>query len=221
MIRSAVRSVGEVLITLGLIVLLFAAYEVYGKAFQIDAEQGRLDGALDQAWADPAPKPPVGKPAPVADKPIPGRGVARLHIPGLAKHWVVVEGVKPGDIKSAPGRYPKSQLPGQIGNFAIAGHRSPSIFWNLDKVRDGDAVIAETRTAWYVYRVTKTHIILPTQVSVVAANPDNPGGKASRKLLTITTCNPKWDNYQRLVVHAELVREQPRTAGRPAELGGR
>jgi sortase A len=39
-------------------------------------------------------------------------------------------------------------------------------------------------------------------------------------MLTITTCNPKLDNYQRLIVHAELVRKQARGAGPPAELGG-
>ena len=39
-------------------------------------------------------------------------------------------------------------------------------------------------------------------------------------MLTLTTCNPKFDNYQRLIVHAELVRTQATSAGRPAELGG-
>jgi sortase A len=215
MIRSAVRGFGEILITLGLVVLLFAAYEVYGKAFQANAEQGRLGDALEEQWSVPI----TGGAKPVADKPIPGEGVARLYIPRLDKHWVVVEGVTPKDIKLAPGRYPKSQLPGQLGNFAIAGHRMPSIFWDLDKVGTGDTIVAETRTGWYVYTVGKVRIIRPTQTSVVAANPDEPGTTPTRKLLTITTCNPKWDNYERLVVQAELVREQPKSAGRPAELG--
>jgi sortase A len=215
MIRSAVRGFGEILITLGLVVLLFAAYEVYGKAFQANAEQGRLGDALEEQWSVPI----TGGAKPVADKPIPGEGVARLYIPRLDKRWVVVEGVTPKDIKLAPGRYPKSQLPGQLGNFAIAGHRMPSIFWDLDKVVTGDTIVAETRTGWYVYTVGKVRIIRPTQTSVVAANPDEPGTTPTRKLLTITTCNPKWDNYERLVVQAELVREQPKSAGRPAELG--
>lgn len=216
MIRTTVRGFGELLITLGLIVLLFAAYEVYGKALQANAEQGRLGEALDEQWNKvPAP----GGAQPASDKPIPGKGVARLYLPRLGKDWVVVEGVQPKDIKLAPGRYPKSQLPGEVGNFAIAGHRMPSIFWDVDKMRVGDAVVAETRTGWFVYTVSKVHIIRPTQTSVVAANPDNPGAVATRKLLTITTCNPKWDNYERLVVQAELVRSQPKSAGRPAELG--
>jgi sortase A len=39
--------------------------------------------------------------------------------------------------------------------------------------------------------------------------------------MTLTTCNPKWDNYERLVIRAELERDQPHVLGqRPAELGG-
>ncbi len=217
MIRSAVRGFGELLITLGLIVLLFAAYEVYGKSFQVNAEQNRLGNALDEQWDAPAGAPAGAKP--VVDKPIPGKGVARLYIPRLNKEWVVVEGVQPNDIKLAPGHYPESQLPGQLGNFAVAGHRMPSVFWDVDKLENGNAMVLETRTGWFIYQVTKVHIIRPSQVEVKAANPDNPGAAPTRKLLTITTCNPKWDNYQRLVVQAELTREQLKSAGRPAELG--
>jgi sortase A len=219
MIRVAIRSLGELLITVGVVVLLFAAYEVYGKAFEVHADQSRLDSALDRQWGQQAPTRPGQKP--VADKPIPGQGVARLYIPRLGMQWVVVEGVTKHDIKLAPGHYPDSQLPGQVGNFAVAGHRMPSVFWNIDQLREGDPIVVETRTSWDVYRVTRNHIIRPTQVSVVAKNPEHPGTPATRKLLTLTTCNPKWDNYQRLVIQAELTREDPRGTGtRPAELGG-
>ncbi|HEV2088033.1 MAG TPA: class E sortase, partial [Cryptosporangiaceae bacterium] len=154
------------------------------------------------------------------DKPIPGKGVARLYIPRLAKQWVVVEGVKPDDIELAPGRYPKSQMPGQLGNFAVAGHRMPSIFWDLDRMKKSDPMVVETRTTWYVYVVTNVFIIKPNKVSVVAPNPDDPGQKPTKKILTLTTCNPKWDNYERLVVHAELAREEPKNGQRPPEIGG-
>jgi sortase (surface protein transpeptidase) len=57
-------------------------------------------------------------------------------------------------------------------------------------------------------------------VEVVAPVPGQPGVEPSEAMLTLTTCNPKWDNYQRLVVHATLVDQQPQSAGRPAALGG-
>jgi sortase A len=222
MIRATIRGIGELLITAGLVILLFAAYEVYGKAFEVKAEQGRLDSALDRQWAALPPVPAAsGTPKPVADKPIPGRGIARIYIPRLGKSWVVVEGVTKKDIKLGPGHYPDSQLPGQVGNFAVAGHRIPSVFWDLDQLSGGDPIIVETRTTWHVYKITKKLVIRPTQVEVVGKNPDKPGAPATRKFLTLTTCNPKWDNYQRLVIQAELASEQPHGTGqRPAELGG-
>ena len=55
----------------------------------------------------------------------------------------------------------------------------------------------------------------------MAPVPGEPGATPERAVLTLTTCNPKWDNYERLIVHAELVDQQPRRDGwRPPELGG-
>jgi sortase A len=230
-IRTGVRGLGEVLITLGVLVLLLAAYEVWGKAAVVASHQSELDRQLDQMWAyDPAVDPTVGPVQDVEDEepeaapqplaPPPGHAVARLYVPKLGRYWVVVEGVGLDDIRYAPGRYPESAMPGQIGNFAVAGHRNPSTFWDLDRVVSGDTVVVETRDNWYVYRVYRNHIVLPTAVEVVAPVPGEPGAEPERALLTLTTCNPKWDNYERLIVHAELVDQQPRAAGRPAVLGG-
>jgi sortase A len=216
LIRRSIRTFGEVLITIGLVVLLFAGYEVYGKAYQVNADQNRLNSQLDQQWAA-KPAPSAGAPTQAAD-PLPGEGVARLYIPKLAKKWVVVQGVTPEDIKLAPGHYPDSEMPGQVGNFAVAGHRMPSIFWDLDKLQTGDTIVVETQTDWYVYAVTKNFITKPTQVSVVSSNPEKPGEKATAKMLTLTTCNPKWDNYERMIVWAEQTKTQPQSAGRPAEV---
>jgi sortase A len=214
-IRTAVRGFGQTLITLGLVVLLFASYEVYGKGFEVDAAQAQLQGGLDSAWADRQ-----RAAAEEAARPVLGKGMSRLYIPRLKMQWVVVEGTRPQDIKHAPGHYPKSALPGQEGNFAVAGHRMPSVWWDLDLMRNGDALVVETKNEWVVYKVYKNHIISPRQVEVVAPDPDNPTAAPTRSLITLTTCNPKWDNYQRLVVHGELDRTLPKSMGTPAELAG-
>src|SRR4029453_2354830 len=130
------------------------------------------------------------------------------------------EGVAPQNIRYAPGHYPNTALPGEVGNFSVAGHRSPAIFWDLDQMRSGDAVVVETRTMFYVYRVSNTEIVAPTAIEVVAPVPDHPGMTPTEAMLTLTTCNPKWDNYQRLIVHAKLQRSQARAEGRPAERHG-
>ncbi|SCL59819.1 LPXTG-site transpeptidase (sortase) family protein [Micromonospora citrea] len=221
-LRTGIRVTGEVLITFGMVVLLFAGYEVWGKSAIVDAHQNDLSQQLAQAWG-PEGDPTVAPSASASTKPKPpvqGKPIAGLYIPKLDKNWVVVEGVTQKDIRYAPGHYPSSALPGQVGNFSVAGHRNRATFWRLDELADGDAIVVESKTEWYVYTVTQSRIVRPTQVEVVAPVPGKPGQKATKRMLTLTTCNPKFDNYQRLIIHAELARTQPKSAGRPTELGG-
>ncbi|GIF11578.1 hypothetical protein Ate01nite_16100 [Actinoplanes teichomyceticus] len=220
-IRTGVRGAGELMITFGLIVLLFAGYEVFGNSAAVQAEQDELAQELDQAWADPTVAPSstaVKGPAAPGDN-----LVGRLYIPKLDKEWVVVDGVRPQDIKYAPGHYPETAKPGRIGNFSVAGHRIKKIFWRLDELKAGDVIGVETREKWYVYQVYDQQIVKPSQVEVVAPVPNEPGKKPTKALLTLTTCNPKFNNYERLIVHAELVKTVPREqakpdAGMPAEM---
>ncbi|WP_281179826.1 class E sortase [Actinoplanes subtropicus] len=218
-IRAGIRVSGELMITFGLIVLLFAAYEVFGNAAEVQDEQNALTNKLTQEWNDPTvgPSAPQGPAAPGESL------VGRLYIPKLNKEWVVVNGVRPQDIKYAPGHYPDTALPGQIGNFSVAGHRIQKIFWRIDELKPGDVIGVETRDYWYVYKVYGDEVVLPNAVQVVAPVPDKPGVQPTKALLTLTTCNPKFNNYQRLIVHAELASKVPRNqslpdAGMPAEM---
>lgn len=215
-IRTGIRTLGELMITFGVIVMLFAAYEVWGTAAIINDHQNDLDQQLGQDWDQPDPT--VGPTQPAGLAPPSGDAVARLYIPKLNKHWVVVEGVTQKAIRYAPGHYPKTAMPGQVGNFSIAGHRTRAIFWRLDEVHKGDWIVVETKKTWFVYKVSSTEIVKPTAVEVVAPVPGKPGAKPKDAMLTLTTCNPKFNNYQRLIVHAKLVRKQDRSAGQPAEL---
>jgi sortase A len=211
------------MITFGLIVLLFAGYEVFGNSAKVDNEQDTLASELDDQWNDPtvAPSAPV-KAAPAA----PGKDlVGRLYIPKLGMQWVVVDGVRPQDIRYAPGHYPDTAAPGKVGNFSVAGHRIRKIFWRLDELKPGDVIGVETRSNWYVYKVTESVVVKPSAVEVVAPVPGRPKAKATKAMLTLTTCNPKFNNYQRLIVHAQLVSTVPRNAalpnaGEPAEIKG-
>lgn len=218
-IRAGIRVSGELMITFGLIVLLFAGYEVFGNSAKVQDEQNALGSELDQEWNDPTvgPTAAAGPAAPGANL------VGRLYIPKLDKEWVVVNGVRPEDIRYAPGHYPDTALPGQVGNFSVAGHRITKIFWRLDELKAGDVIGVETRDSWFVYKVTTQEIVKPSAVEVVAPVPDQPGVKATKPLLTLTTCNPKYNNYQRLIVHAQLVQTVKRDpklpdAGKPADM---
>ena len=81
--------------------------------------------------------------------------IARLYIPELDKHWVVVEGVHPAGHPVRPGPLPDTAMPGQVGNFSVAGHRNRAIFWDLDQLKPGDPIVVETAQTWYVYQVSQ------------------------------------------------------------------
>ncbi|AEV81068.1 hypothetical protein ACWT_0054 [Actinoplanes sp. SE50] len=219
-LRTGIRGAGELMITFGLIVLLFAGYEVFGNSAAVQDEQDHLAQELDQSWNDPTVSPSNAVKGPAA----PGDNlVGRLYIPKLDKEWVVVNGVRAQDIKYAPGHYPETALPGQVGNFSVAGHRIKKIFWRIDELQPGDVIGVETRDSWYVYQVYGQQVVKPNQVEVVDPVPNEPGVAPTKRLLTLTTCNPKFNNYQRLIVHAELVKSVPRDqtkpdAGMPAEM---
>ncbi len=214
--RLLARTAGELLLTAAAVVLLLAGYQVWGRTTLIGAQQDRLDNQLARAWGNPtvATATPVASPDPT--DPLPGSAIGRLYIPRLHLRWVVVEGVAPRQIRYSPGHYPGTALPGEVGNFAVAGHREPGMFWDLDRVQAGDTLIVETRSYWYLYRVFQNQIVAPKAVEVVAPVPNRPGQRPIDRDLTLTTCNPKWDDLQRLVVHAALVSVQPHDT-RPAQ----
>nr|BFE66853.1 hypothetical protein GCM10020092_001540 [Actinoplanes digitatis] len=122
-IRAGVRVAGELMITFGLVVLLFAGYQVFGNSAKVENEQDTLANQLDDEWNDPTVAPsqqPVKAPA------APGKNlVGRLYIPKLGMEWVVVNGVRPQDIRYAPGHYPDTADPGEVGNFSVAEPPDP------------------------------------------------------------------------------------------------
>ena len=141
--------------------------------------------------------PPVGEP------------FAFLHIPRLGNDYrrAVVEGTEEQQLTQGPGHYVGTAMPGQPGNFAVAGHRvgQGSPFLDLDTVQRGDPVVVETADTWHVYRVTATLVVAPTDTWVVAPTPGGPAdGPATGAFLTLTTCHPEFSDRERLVVHGEL-----------------
>jgi len=221
-VALVVRTLGELLITAGVVVLLFAAYQLVWTTVTAQHAQRQIVAALRHQWAQ---EPPPGVAGPIPT-PAPGQAFALLLIPRLGRGFVVpvVQGVTLPDLHRGVGHYPASALPGGVGNFAVAGHRATNgqPFVDLDAMRPGDAVVVETAVAWFTYRVTQPWILVaPTDVSVVLPVPGRPGVAPTQRLLTLTTCNPRWASYQRLIVYGRLVAAQPRRAGElPAALVG-
>ena len=152
-VRFALRGVGQTLITAGLVILLFVAYEVWITNIFARYKQQRIENDLVTEWANN--KDPLGN---GGQQTIPlGTGFANLYIPrfGDGYHFAIVQGTDADSLDKGPGHYAGTALPGQLGNFAIAGHRvgKGEPFLNLDQLEPGDAVVVETRANWYVYRV--------------------------------------------------------------------
>jgi len=106
--------------------------------------------------------------------------------------------------------YKGTALPGQVGNFAVAGHRAThgQPFANLDQLRIGDLIIVETQDAVYTYVVDydpNRTIVLPTAVWVLEPVPGHPTVTPTRALITLTTCNPRWNSSHRMIVFGHLV----------------
>jgi sortase A len=203
MVRRIVRGVSQLLLTAGLVGVLFLVHQVYVSDWLSDRQQERIADDLREEWVAPS--------VPGEDRPPPafGDAFAFLHVPAFGPGWVpraVVEGVDPAQLADGPGHYPGSALPGEVGNFSLAGHRvgQGSPFGALDQLDAGDALVVETADTWFTYRVTERLVVDPTDVSVVAAVPGEPTAYADDAYITLTTCHPKFSNRERLVVHGVL-----------------
>ncbi|MFC6151062.1 class E sortase [Mumia xiangluensis] len=206
--RAFARTAAELLVTGGVVVLLFAAYVVVWSDVQTAAAQVELrDDFKSQAQSADAPAPgTTATPEPLAVPP--GDAMAVMRIPRLGDDWswVVVEGVSDEQLNRGPGHFPETALPGQIGNFAIAGHRAThgEPFAHLDRMAPGDEIVVESIGVTYTYVVDTTEIVTPSDVGVLLPVPGKPD-KASRKArITLVTCNPRWGSSERLIVHGHL-----------------
>jgi sortase A len=220
-IRFALRGIGQTLITAGMVILLFVVYEVYITNVFAHRQQVKVHSALEKEWAqgkDPLALPGGGS----VGIPI-GDGIANVYIPRFGKDFAftVVEGTDDASLQKGPGHYVGSALPGGTGNFAVAGHRvgKGEPFLNLDRLKTGDTVIVETKTTWFVYVVKGAkgdinaldadgipgrEIVSPSDGNVILPVPNHPATQPTEKLMTMTTCHPKFTATQRMIVHALL-----------------
>jgi sortase A len=151
--------------------------------------------------------------------------IAQVYIPRFGDRWErnVVQGTDMEQLnRQGMGHYETSQMPGQVGNTAYAGHRGGygSPLGDIDKIQDGDAIILRTRDYWYVYHASGHEIVTPDRVDTVSSNPENPGTPATKRMLTLTSCDPKYSAPapRRWITHAVLGYWARASDGIPAEL---
>lgn len=225
--------IGELLITIGLVLALFIVWQVWWTDIGAHKEQRELVANF-RAETDTAPPSEEGKrgegPPPTLD----GDAIKAslntnepwgvMHIPRFGSDYevAIAEGVDLASVldKGSLGHYPDSALPGELGNMAIAGHRQTygAPLKQQPDLEEGDPLIIETKDYWYVYRVTSHDVVSPSYTAAVAAVPGDPTATPDKYLLTLTTCHPPFVSNQRWVTYAEFDYWMPTDSGTPKEL---
>ena len=156
------------------------------------------DATIPGVTVEPAPieEPPTAELPPVEE----GDPIARLEMPTIGVDNIVVAGVDTTDLKKGPGHYPETPMPGQLGNAAIAGHRTTygQPFFNVDKLDIGDEIVVTTLAGRFVYRVTGQQIVTPQDYQVVATT------DPTRATITLTSCHPKYTARERIIITGDL-----------------
>lgn len=142
----------------------------------------------------------------------PGDVLARLKIPKIGLDFYVVAGVNVKDLRKGVGHFPNTPLPGQLGNSALAGHRTSHLqpFYSLDELKPGDEIQVFTKLGdGYAYIVTDSLVVNPSDYYVIT---DSDPKVAT---LTLITCTPLGTSSHRLVVHATLDPTRSSAIGMP------
>jgi sortase A len=231
--RWWVGGVGRILIATGLLMFAFVGYQLWGTGIQTAQAQNNLEdqfndllSATTTTTAVAAPSTSVDPEASSTTSTIPmavdrnlpnGTVLGKLQIPKIGLDWYYVEGVGLGDLKKGPGHFKETPMPGQLGNAAIAGHRTTygHPFYKLNDLQPGDLVTTITLDGTFVYQVTDKLIVKPADYGKVipTRNPDI-------ATLTLATCHPVYTARERLIVIATLVADQSDPVKRPPATTG-
>ncbi|WP_193555570.1 class E sortase [Leifsonia flava] len=235
--RATVLSVlGELLITAGVVVLLFIGWQLWWNDWITANQQTAAASSLSQEWIEQSRATPTPTPDETATPADPGDPVvlssvtagqpfAVLYIPryGPEYHRTVAEGTGMDVLNSTElgvGHYPDTQMPGEVGNFVVAAHRSAygGGMHLINELQLGDSIIVQTQDGWYTYKFRSLQYVLANQVEVLAPVPGSPEVPATDRIITLTSCNPLLSTAERIIAYGVYDSWQPLAAGPPAEI---
>ncbi|RAG84905.1 class E sortase [Streptacidiphilus pinicola] len=238
--RLVARTLVELCITVGALIVLLTCYLLFWTNISADqAMAGEMD-RLQQQWDQPelnvaptptatpsAPAGPAAAPSPTPTQVAypPDHAFAVLYIPRFGPDWKkpIIEGTGETDLQKGIGHYTGTAEPGQVGNFALAGHRRTwgNPFNDFPLLRPGDRIYVDDGHFWYVYQLDRTPLrTLPTDIHVLDPVPPESGFTQPGAYLTLTTCDPAWGHSHRLIEWGHLVSTTPVSAGTPPGLSG-
>lgn len=227
---------GELLITAGVVVMLFLGWYIWlndilaGNEQQQAAEvvQEELQERWERGEAE-TPRETVDPGEPVVAAPAEaGEVFGTLIVPRFGADYVrpIAGGV---DLRTVlnnrqigVGHYLETQMPGEVGNFAIAAHRTTygAPFADIGELQFGDKIYVETADGWYQYSFRGLEYVWPTRIEVLEPVPQAPDIEPTDRILTMTSCNPRFSSAERIIAYAVMETWYPRAGGPPAELAG-
>jgi len=220
-VRRVVAGPEKALITVGILILLFVAYQLWGTGIYTARQQNKLENQFEQALRSTGssdtpdfpivtttrpPGPTTATTVPVTTTTQPPidapdtDAVAHIVIPKINLDKYVVEGVTLDDLRNGPGHYPLTPMPGHEGNAAIAGHRTTygAPFGEIGELEAGDVIRLRTLEGTFDYVVYDKFDVSPDATEVLEADP------IKKATLTLSTCTPKYSAEKRLIIKAEL-----------------
>ncbi|MFG2528515.1 class E sortase [Streptomyces sp. NPDC048516] len=218
----ASRALGEVFITLGVLMLLFVTYQLWWTNVMAEQEAGGAASNLQHEWDKGG-----GEKKNLAD----GERFGIMYIPKLDVKAPIAEGIDKHRVldHGMIGHYDKNSgiktaMPwDKKGNFAVAAHRNThgEPFRYVNRLTKGDKIVVETKSSYYTYEMES---ILPqtspSNTSVIGPVPPGSGFTGPGRYITLTTCTPEFTSTYRMIVWGKMVDERPRSKGKPDALAG-
>ena len=185
------RILGLALIILGLSIIVSIIY----KKIETSNKQKELQNILEQVINDQ----PKELSEEEEEKLINGyKPIALIEIPSIDLSQGLVEGIADDILQYYLGHFEGSAMPGEKGNFAVAGHRVSDYseaFVNLYKTELGDKILVKANKKEYVYEITDNFIVAPDRVDVLDDTDD--------ATITLVTCTV--GAKERVIVKGKLV----------------
>ncbi|MEO7348649.1 MAG: class E sortase [Terrimesophilobacter sp.] len=227
---SVMGVLGEVFVTAGVLVFLFLGWQLWLNDIIVGDQQNHVAASLAESWdagntnVNQESKPvDFGEPA-VTATPKEDATFAVLYVPRFGSDWAreVAEGIGVRAVLNTGriGHYPTTQLPGQLGNVALAAHRLAygAPFRDIDQLQLGDKLYIKTQDGYYTYSFRNLEYVGPQGVGVLEPVPQRVGDTATESLLTIMSCNPKYSVAERLIAYSVFESWRPISAGPPAAI---
>jgi sortase A len=209
---SALTVIGIVLLAAGLACLGYVGYQYVGTDVVSQRSFQRETNGLREQWRSGHSAPTRAQPPGTASATrVPGTAMALLRIPRFGNDFEVpvVAGTALEDLSRGVGHYDGTADPGQVGNFAVAGHRIThgQPFAKLLTLRKGDKVVVETQEAVFTYVMDTSPADLTVSEKagwVLDPVPDHPDATPTQALITLTTCQDLFHSPDRSVGFGHL-----------------